>query len=242
MSYCTIQDIKDILPKNITIGSNTSPSVVTARANSISTSVANKYIYYATQTIDARISQLYVTPLIKIRKVTVDLIANMLPSSTDVMVNDIAGFFAGAAIIIRDDNGNEKATVASIAETIVDGGATVKNFNHLTLSSPSQNAYDPGSNGEVSLLVYPDPIPVMTARLACSLMFDKLFVAEQEPDVSTYGKTLRDLVTMDINGILSGQVRLTGQEFVSRRFVRSQLFDAVRLAVENITLEQGRER
>jgi len=241
MSYCTLQDIRNILPKNVTIGDYTTPTVSSAKGNTISTSVANSFIYYATQYIDSRISQLYYCPLVKIKKVTVNLLANMLPSSTDVIVDDISGFYPGGSVYLKDDNGSENSVVASISETIVEGGNTVRNFNHLTLSSPTVKAYDAGSNGVVSLIIYPDPIPVMTARLACALMFDKIFVADQEPDISNYGKTLRNLVVIDMNAILSGQIRLYGQELCSRRFVRGQLFDAVKLAIENITIDQGKE-
>lgn len=241
MAYCSLQDLRNILPKNITIGDNTAPSVSNAKSNSISTSVANQYIYYATQYIDSRVSQIYFCPLIRVKKVTVDLIHNMLPSSTDVMVSDISGFYVGGAVFISDDNASENAIVGNISETIIEGSNSVRNFNHLTLSAPTSHAYDVGSHGQVSLLVYPDPIPVMTARLACSLMFDKLFVADQEPDVSNYGKNLRNMVSIDMNSILAGQLRLLGQEFCSRRFVRGQLFDAVKLAVENISIDQGKE-
>jgi len=241
MPYCTLQDIRDILPKNITIGDSDTPTVSNYRADSITTSVANKHIYFATQFIDARLSQIYVVPLVKIKKVSVDLIANMLPASTDVMVSDVSSFFVGSAIRIQDDNGHEDAIVGNIPEYVVDGGKTIKNFNHVTLSAPSENAYDSGSHGTVHNMMYPDPVPVMTARLACALMFDKLFVADQAPDVSQYGKTLRNMATRDMNGILGGQVRLLGQEMHSRRFVRHQLFDAVKLAVDGITYDQGME-
>jgi hypothetical protein len=241
MSYCTLQDLRDILPKNITIGDNTSPTIVNGKANSIGTSTANRFIYYATQFIDSRLSTLYVVPLIKIRKVSVNLIANTLPGSYDIMVEDVSAFYVGCAVHLSDNNGNENAIVGNISETVVEGGNTVRNFNHLTLSSPTVQAYDAGSNAKVHLLVYPDPIPAMTSRLACSFMFDKLFVSEQEPDVSNYGKSLRNMSVTDMNGILSGQVRLMGQEFVSRRFVRSQLFDAVRLNIENLSYDQGKE-
>lgn len=233
--------MRDILPKNVTIGNSTVPTVTSARSDSVTTSTANKYIYFASQFVDSRLSQVYFVPLIKITKVSVDLIANMLPGSTDVMVSDISGFNVDSAIKLQDDNGSEVATVGSISETIVVGGATVKNFNHLTLSSPTTGAYDAGSHGMVHMMVYSDPIPVMTARLACALIFDRLFIADQHPDVSNYGKTLRNLVTVDMNGILSGQIRLLGQEFCSRRFVRGQLFDAVKLALDGITIDQGKE-
>lgn len=241
MSYCILQDIKDLLPANITIGDNIVPSATAARANSIKTSVANKYIYFATQFIDSRLSQLYYVPLLRIKKITVDLIHNMNPSSTDVMVSDISGFNVDSAIQIKDDNGSEFATVASIAETFDVDGKVVKNFTHLTLTVPTTNAYDYLSHGEVSLLVYPDPIPVLTARYAASLMFDKLFVADQTPDISNYGKTLRNMSINDMNGILSGQIRLHGQEMCCKRFVRGSLFDAVRASLDNFNADQGKE-
>jgi len=241
VSYCTLNDLRDILPKNITIGNSTIPTVTAARSDSITTSTANKYLYFASQYVDSRLSQIYLVPLIKITKVTVNITNNMLPLSMDVMVSDISGFNVDSAIRLQDDNGNELATVGSISENVVVGGTTVKNFNHLTLSSPSINAYDAGSHGLVHMMVYPDPIPVMTARLACALIFDRLFIADQHPDVSNYGKTLRNLVTVDMNAILGGQIRLLGQEFCSRRFVRGQLFDTVRLAIENLTIDQGKE-
>lgn len=241
MAYCTLNDLRDILPKNITIGNSTTPTVTAARSDSVTINTASKYIYFASQFVDSRLSQIYLVPLTQITKVTVNIIANMLPGSTDVMVNDISGFNVGSAIRIQDDNGSELASVGAIPETIVSGGATVKNFNHLTLSSPTTNAYDAGSHGRVHILVYSDPIPVMTARLACTLIFDRLFVADQHPDVSNYGKTLRNLVTVDMNAILSGQIRLVGQEIISKRFVRGQLFDVVKLALENISIDQGKE-
>lgn len=245
MSYCTLDDIRAILPQNVTIGTNTVPTVQAAKANSISTSVANKYIYFATQFIDSRLCQLYYVPLIQIKKITVDLAHNMIPSSTDVILSSNAGFFPGATILLKDDNGSEMAVVRDVPETFVANtdapSAVVKNFTHITLAQPTINAFDVGSHGQVSLLIYPDPIPVMAARLASALMFDKLFVADQNPDVSNYGKTLRNMAVTDMNAILAGQVRLEGQEFCSRRFVRTQLFDAVKLAIDNLTLEQGRE-
>ncbi len=241
MAYCSLQDIRDVLPKNITIGNSSVPTVQAAAANSITIPTANKYIYFATQFIDSRLSQIYFTPLIKIKKVTVDLINNMLPSSTDVMVNDNSGFFVGGTVMIQDDNGLEYAIIGDIPENFAINGKLAKNFNHITLTTTTTNAYDAGSHGRVHLLIYPDPIPIMTARITCALMFDKLFVADQHPDVSNYGKALRNLATLDMNAVLTGQLRLEGQEFCSRRFIRTQLLDAVKLALDGITIDQGKE-
>ena len=241
MAYCSMQDLKNLLPKSMTIGDNTVPTVTNKSASTLSTSVANAYIDYATQFIDSRLSQLYIVPIVKIKKTSVDLQANMLPGSTDVIVTDVAAFNVGSSIVLEDDNGTERATVLTIPENITVGTTVVHNFTHLILSSPTTNAYDAGSHGTVHLCTYPDPIPVMASRYACSLLFDKVFVADQAPDISAYGRRLRNMTIVDMNGILMGQVRLMGQEFNSRRFVRSQLFDAVSLAVDGITYEQGLE-
>jgi hypothetical protein len=233
--------MRELLPKNITIGDNTTPTVASRAGNTISTSTANKYIGFAAQFIDSRLSQVYVVPVIKIRKVTADLIANMLPASTDVNVSDVGGFAVGEAVLIEDSNGSEKGIVSAIPENVVEGGITVVNYNHITLSAPSQNAYDAGSDGMVHMITYPDPIPLIAARYACSLLLDKIFVADQSPDISGYGKRLRNLATVDMNGVLAGQIRLLGQEFNSRRFVRTQLFDAVSLSIDNLDVTQALE-
>jgi len=62
--------------------------------------------------------------------------------------------------------------------------------------------------------------------MACAILLDRLFSAEQSPDVSTYGKTQRNLARDEIDDILSGEIFLFGQEHTGRRFVRGSLFDA----------------
>lgn len=243
MAYCTIQDLRELLPKNLTIGTSTGPSVSSPNASTISVTTANRYIYFANQFVDSRLSSLYVSPLRRIKRLTIALRADMLPSSTDVVVTDVTGFYTGGLVEIMDSNGSEEAIISDIPETITAAsGATVTNFTHLTLAEPTANAYDADSEGTVSLLTYPDPLPVMTARFAAAMLFDKIFVAEQEPDISNYGKSLRSLAVRDMNAILAGQIRLMGQDFASRRFVRNQLFDVVRLPTDpGVTIDQGVE-
>jgi hypothetical protein len=78
----------------------------------------------------------------------------------------------------------------------------------------------------VSLLAFPDPIPTVAARFAVSYMIDRLFVAEQSPDISNYAKSQRNLARDSLEDILTGAAFLFGQELTGRRFVRGSLFDA----------------
>jgi hypothetical protein len=78
---------------------------------------------------------------------------------------------------------------------------------------------------KISILIFPDPIPVLSARLTASFILDRLFVSEQSPDVSQYGKTQRNLATQALDDILKGATLLIGQELTGRRFLRGTLLD-----------------
>ena len=108
----------------------------------------------------------------------------------------------------------------------------------VTLESV-QNSYLTADRSKISVLEYPDPIPLTVARLACSFILDRLFVAEQAPDVSTYGKTQRNLARNAIDDILAGEVLLFGQEHTGRRFVRGSLIEPFKSPAE---VQRGEER
>jgi hypothetical protein len=91
----------------------------------------------------------------------------------------------------------------------------------------------------ISIIEYPDPIPLIAARMASSYLLDRLFSAEQSPDVSNYGKTQRNLARASVEGILSGEILLFGQEHTGRRFVRGSLFDAYKSPAE---IQKGQEQ
>jgi len=236
MAYASLEDMRAMLPENVTIGNVTAINVSNARRSTISTDVAYRYLTYASQTIDSRLSTLYLTPLSRVVEAKSPIISNMLPSSTDVMVDDIMPFRPGACVRLSDTNGEEISYIASIPEEFDD----TCNVNHLQLRTPTRNAYDSGSDATIEMIVYPDPVTPMTARLAVSLMFDKLFTADGSPDVSSYGKSLRNMARESLDAILTGQTRLKGQEFIGRRFVRQTLFDGFKIPGENQP-GQGRE-
>ena len=233
MAYASIEDMQAVLPESITIGNIVAPSVTAAKRNTIPTDVAKRYLIYASQVVDSRISTLYLTPLQRVVEARAKIIRNMLPGSTDVMIDDVAPFRNGACVRLSDTNGNEINYIADIPERFNDGSGLLPNINHITMAVPTQNAYDPGSTGVVEMIVYPDPVPSITARFAVSFMFDRLFVSTGSPDVSNYGKTLRNTAREDLDMILAGATRLKSQQFIGKRFVRQTLFDGFKIPGEH---------
>jgi len=236
MAYASLEDLRAILPENITIGNVTQLSVSSANRSTISTDVAYRYLDYANQMVDSRLSTIYLTPLIRVVSARSSISSNMLPSSTDVMVNDITPFRIGACVRLKDTNGEEISAIKEIPEQF-DGEC---NLHHITLKAPTINAYDSGSDAIIEMVVYPDPVTEMTAKFAVSYMFDKLFTSSGSPDVSEYGKTLRNTARESMDSILTGVSRLKGQQFVGRRFVRQTVFDTFKVPGE-IQPGQGRE-
>lgn len=75
---------------------------------------------------------------------------------------------------------------------------------------------------------YPPPIPLINARLTSAMIYDHIIMANQEPNVSEWGKNIRSLAFDDLAEIQSGLIQLKNQEMIGRRFVRQELFDASR--------------
>jgi hypothetical protein len=131
----------------------------------------------------------------------------------------------GAEVRLRDNNTWENATITEVVS------ATTMTVDTLT------NSYPVGST--VGILEFPDPIPLTTSRMACSYILDRLFTAEQSPDVSNYGKTQRNLARNAIDDILTGEVLLFGQEHTGYRFIRGSLMSAYKSPAE---VQKGEEK
>lgn len=75
---------------------------------------------------------------------------------------------------------------------------------------------------------YPHPVILINARLAAANIYDKIIMANQEPNVSDWGKNQRSLAYDDLSQIQSGAIQLKGQVYIGLRFVRQELRDAPR--------------
>mgnify|MGYP006282995255 CR=1 FL=1 len=225
MAYASLDDLRAILPKNITIGNTVSFSPDQANPSTISVDTANRFLNYASQYVDSRLTPYYLTPLKQIVEARRPIISDMLPNSTDVMVEDILPFMGGMGVRLRDDNAEELNRIKEVPENFDDGDGMRPNRRHLTLLYQTVNAYDAQSNAKLEIVSYPTPVTPMTAEFAVALLYDKIFVADAAPDGSQYGVKMRNQALTKLNAIVTGQTRLRGQEFVGRRFVRQQLFD-----------------
>lgn len=231
--YCTIQDMRSILPERITIGDQNigtpRPGRVATNRNTITIKQAKEYILLAQQYIDGRLRPFYVCPLRRIKSFETAILENVNPGiETVACVHDNNIFGIEQIVRIQNSTGYEETTVYSVDSS---------NTNHIVLSR-ILNTYD-YSDSKISILEFPDPIPLLTARFACSFLIDRLFVAEQSPDVSQYGKNQRNLARNEMDDILAGTIRLVGQDHTGRRFVRGSLFDAYKSPAE---IQKGAEK
>jgi hypothetical protein len=215
--YCSVENVKSILPKNITIGTTNIGNPVfgqTTNQSVVTPERVIEHIKFAQQQIDSRLLSFYSTPLRRI-KIFEASASSQIPAGSSVSVSmfDVSVFNKGDVVEVRGRWEYETTTVESVT-----------NDTTIVLASLT-NSYE-AEDALVSILKFPDPIPIATARLAASYIFDELFSADQSPNDSKYGNMQRDLANNDIDSILSGTVRLFGQEMTGRRFVRGTLFDA----------------
>ena len=192
----------------------------------MTTSTINEFIKHDQQEIDARLRTMYVCPLRRIKIYETEVRNNVSSGSNKkISVHDSGAFAEGQLLRIQNTCDYEETTVSSIP-----------NLNQIIVTNLVRG-YD--ADSLVSVLEYPDPVPLITARLAASYVYDRLFAAEQSPDVSKYGEEQRKLAMFSIDSILTGTVILMGQEHVTKRFARMSLFDSFKTPTDDIQF--GRE-
>ena len=225
MGYCTVNDMITLLPKTITIGNNTlvNSDVIQkqGKADSVSIQDAQQFIEYASQYIDASLTAVYLCPLKRVKFFEVPIQADAHSRSTTINVGpDAARFTPGQLVRIADDNNTEISAVGTFDDTVP------ANYNTVTLNAQLLNTYTVANNAMLSVLQFPNPIPMICARYAVSLIIDKQYVANQSPDVSNYGKSMRNSAAEQMDKILTGVIRLDAQEYTGRRFANQALFDS----------------
>lgn len=227
MSYCTINFMRALLPKPITIGNDNVTTPVLNKPGTTATidiRTAQIFINFASQEIDARLSAIYVVPLKRVKTHEEDLTSDCRTGDKKVYISDNGAFRAGCLARLGDDNGSEVNEVDILPDDAYSIG-------EVALLRPISRNFSK-SGTILSLVAFPDPIPLACARMAVAAIIDKQFVAEQSPDVSDYGKKQRTLAAAALDEVMAGTIRLHGQEFVGRRFVRTQLRDTTNVSGE----------
>ena len=241
MAYCSIQDLRDLLPKNVTIGDDTvtTPTLQPGGGgNTASIATAQGLIKKATEYIDARLRPIYVCPLNRYKVHEVSLTSNASASATTLAVSDRGPFNYGSLVRISDNNGTE----LNYVDKLPDESAT--NIGTIPLKNALGFTYNVADGARISIIEYPDPIPLVCTRLAVSMLYDQVFVAEQEPKESHYGVMMRNMANQDMEQILDGSIRLEGQQFTGSRFARTSVMNTWRspaVALERADMSKYRE-
>ena len=227
--YANLGDLSAILPEKVKIGDDNigtpTPGRPSSTRSNISPDQARKYIQYAQQYVDGRLRSYYSCPLRRVVSFETPITAPVVAGSdVSVMVHDSGSFGIGMNVRIRSAFQYEECIVSSVPDFVTVNLATVA------------SSYD---SGEISIVEYPDPIPLITARMACSYILDRLFTSEQSPDVSNYGKTQRNLARNGLDDILAGEILLFGQEHTGYRFVRGSVMSAYKSPSD---VQRGEER
>jgi hypothetical protein len=228
--YCTVQNVITLLPENVTVGSQNIgtpvPGKKDVKRSKFTTEEICEFIKLAQQEVDARLRPMYVCPLRRIKIHETGLKNNILSGKDiKIVVHDTGAFAKGQLVRVQSDCAYEEATIKEIID-----------LDRLIVNRLS-DSYD--ADSLISILEYPDPIPLITARLAASYAYDRLFAAEQSPDISNYGNEMRKRAMFSIDSILTGTVILMGQEHVTKRFARMSLFDSFKTPTDDIQF--GRE-
>jgi len=217
--YCLVSDLQRLLPEKVTIGDTNIgvpvPGRESADRSNFTTAESKQFIQYSQEYIDGILRPIYVTPLRQTKAFETVITADVLAgSSVTVTVRDARVFSVGEVVRLQNSGDMETAEITDVSDTVT-----------FTVDTVVGNYYTANSD-QVSILEFPDPIKVTTARFAVSFMLDKLWAAEQEPDVSNYGKSQRNMGRDAIESILAGEIKLFGQEHTGRRFIRGSLIDA----------------
>jgi hypothetical protein len=220
MAYCNVADVSRILPENVLIGNRNigvpSPGRIGnqgSNRSNLSPEEAERYIQYATSYLDGRLRPFYACPLRRVKVFETEILSDIVAgSNVVVLVHDSGSFIRGNLVRVQGLYDMETATVIDTPTL------TTVRLDRIYINYSSINS-------KISILQYPDPVPLVTAQMAASIILDRIYVSQNSPDVSSFAIALRNLARSQIENIMSGEVMLFGQETTGRRFIRMNLLD-----------------
>ena len=167
--------------------------------NRIPNDVVEYYISLADSQIDGILSQQYHVPLNKCAHGEWRLQADIDEYNPIVYVTTASNLVPGDEVVIRDDSSGIE-DVPNVVKEVID----LYSFEMYNSPSYSFSA----STSRVIRISFPPPINQISARYACSFIYDKYFAAQASPNVSDYGKELRGIAMQQLNDILNGKIVL----------------------------------
>jgi hypothetical protein len=222
MAYTTPAQVYDILAQALTSATN---RVVNGQpvplwtfgkakdSNSISDDTVYQYITWASDQIDAALSELYVVPFMEKIDLELSLLVDIDTYNDAIELDKAMSLNVGDSLIFADTLNEERHTVSALV-----------NNTTIELQEPLLGIYH-AETTRVVRVRFPAPINVMATRLAAANIYDKYFSAQANPDKSDYGKTLRSWALSDMNAIINGITILHGQTRIGQRFFNPTLRD-----------------
>lgn len=237
MGYCTVNDFKATIAQSLSTGSPNPASLdkpaklsdlgkqlnLTApNGSSVGTYSLDDVLYYirqASSMVDAALSQQYVVPLHVIARTQMRLLNDINEYALTFKVSAVENLMEGDQIVLVQRSVDEKLEIESIDSE-----------GYVTTVVPPENDYD-ATIARVLLVKFPDPIPYITAKLACAMFYDKYAKAQNEPSKSEYGDILRKEAIAELNNIREGRTILDADR-IGSRFVNPSLY--ARYALDHI--------
>jgi hypothetical protein len=208
MGYATVAEVDALLAQALTSArprDNTSGQKIklintgeTRDINRIPNDVVEFYISLADSQIDGILTEMYEVPMKKCVHGEWRLSSSLSEYNQTVEIESAINLVPGDEVIIRDDSLDYEEH--HIVQEVIDQYS-------FTLLQPTVGSFDTGTS-RVIRISFPPPINQISARYACSFIYDKYFAAQNSPNVSDYGKELRKIAMQQLNDILNGKVIL----------------------------------
>jgi hypothetical protein len=227
MGYATPTLVKRVIAQSMT---TSTPDTLGSRellvnfgqqfdSNLITDEILNEHIRNADMVINGSLSEMYQTPLKECADLELRLASNIDPYNGDIILSTAqAGILVpGDTVVITDGLSQETHSVRSI-------------INDYSIETDDEILYTyMAATARILRIRYPDPVPLVSARLTSANIYDKYFAAQSNTQQSEFGKTMRSLATQSINNILNGRTVLHGQMRIGNRFFNSNLKDRYNL-------------
>lgn len=223
--YCTISDVRNILPESIRIGDNNIgtpiPTNTSASRDILTTDKVLHFIRKAQEEIDSRLRNQFICPLRRIKSFETAIHSDAKAGNNVLIdIHDTTPFNKGDKVRLQSSDYIEEVTIAEIVSQ-----------SRLKITTIESN-FLASDYSLISLISLPSPIPLIAARLAAAMGYDSVFTNDNSPNVSAYGNTQRQLAFDELDGILDGSIKLQGQELSGYRFKRGSIADPYKTPVK----------
>jgi len=147
-----------------------------------------------------------------------------------IITSNRCPFYPGDNLILTDGEVEERHIVESVINDI--------DQNIFTTLTPVIYDFE-AKVTRVIRVSYPDPLPLISARMASANIYEKYFMSQTSPSQSEYGILMRKLARGDINNILNGRTILHGQHRIGRRFYNPTLVDRYGLPSQSVSTDSN---